>query len=196
MKKHTIYAAVVIVIVAAAVITAVQAGGESLKEAKSIHDFTLKDINNKDVRLNQYQGKVAMIVNVASRCGFTPQYTGLQAIYDKYKDQGFVVLGFPANNFKGQEPGTNEEIKSFCSLKYNVTFPIFSKISVKGEDQHPLYKHLTEKESNPEFAGEIKWNFNKFLVDKTGRVIARFDSADKPEDEKVTQAIEQALKQK
>ncbi len=163
-------------------------------EVKSIHDFAMKDINGKEVKLDQYRGKVALLVNTASKCGYTPQYEGLQKVYDQYKDQGFVVLGFPANNFKGQEPGTNEEIKEFCTLRYNVTFPMFAKISVGGEDKHPLYKYLTEKETNPQFAGEIKWNFNKFLVDKNGRIIARFDSGDKPESDKVVQAIEQALK--
>jgi glutathione peroxidase len=146
------------------------------------------------VRLDAYKGKVVLLVNVASKCGFTPQYEGLQAVYTKYKDRGFVILGFPANNFMGQEPGTNEEIKQFCSLKYNVTFPLFAKISVKGEDKHPLYKFLTDKTTNPEFGGEISWNFNKFLVDKSGKIVARFSSGDKPESEKVTQAIEQALK--
>ena len=161
----------------------------------SIYNFAVKDISGRDVKLSQYRDKVMLIVNVASRCGYTPQYEGLQKIYEKYKDQGLVVLGFPANNFGGQEPGTNEEIKEFCQLKYNVSFPMFAKISVKGEDKHPLYKYLTEAETNPAHAGEIKWNFNKFLVDKKGNIIARFDSKVKPEDEQVTQAIEQALKQ-
>ena len=164
------------------------------KQVNSIHDFAMKDINGKEVKLEQYRGKVALLVNTASKCGYTPQYEGLQKVYDQYKDQGFVVLGFPANNFKGQEPGTNEEIKEFCTLRYNVTFPMFAKISVGGEDKHPLYKYLTAGGNNPELAGEIKWNFNKFLVDKNGRIVARFDSKDKPEDEKVVQAIEQALK--
>ena len=160
--------------------------------ATSVYDFTMKDIDGQQVKLDR--GKVVMIVNVASRCGLTPQYEGLQALYTKYKDQGFVILGFPANNFMGQEPGTDAEIKSFCSLKYNVTFPMFSKISVKGEDKHPLYKFLTEKETNPEFAGEIPWNFSKFLIDKSGKVIARFSPKEEPLSEKVTQAIEAALR--
>jgi glutathione peroxidase len=163
-------------------------------EAKSVLDFTMKSIEGKDVKLNSYRGKVVMIVNVASRCGFTPQYEGLQKIYQKYEGQGFVILGFPANNFMGQEPGTDEEIKSFCSLKYNVTFPMFSKISVKGADIHPLYKFLTDKATNPDFGGDIGWNFNKFLIDKNGKVIARFASTDKPESEKVVQAIESSLR--
>jgi glutathione peroxidase len=131
---------------------------------------------------------------VASQCGFTPQYEGLESVYKKYESQGLVILGFPANNFGGQEPGTDAEIKTFCSTRYNVTFPIFSKISATGTDIHPLYKYLTDKETNPQFAGKISWNFNKFLVDKNGNVLARFESSDKPESPKVTQAIEQALK--
>lgn len=171
--------------------TATAAGKED-----SVHDFTMTDIDGKDVKLKAYKGKVALLVNVASKCGYTPQYEGLQRIYDKYKDQGFVVLGFPANNFGGQEPGSNEEIKEFCTLKYKTTFPMFAKISVKGEDQHPLYKYLTGADTNPNFAGDIKWNFGKFLVDQKGRVIARFDSKDAPESEKVTKAIEDALAKK
>jgi glutathione peroxidase len=159
----------------------------------SIYDFSLKDIDHKQVSLSQYRGEVVIIVNVASRCGFTPQYEGLQKLYLKYKDQGFVILGFPANNFGGQEPGSDEEIKTFCSAKYSVTFPIFSKISVKGEDIHPLYKLLTSKETDPEFGGDIKWNFSKFLLDKNGKVIARFEPAVKPESDQVNQAVEKAL---
>ena len=163
---------------------------------KSIYDFTVKDIDGRDVKLERYKGKVVMIVNVASKCGFTQQYEGLQKIYSQYKDQGFVILGFPANNFLGQEPGTNEQIKQFCSLNYNVTFPMFSKISVKGKDIEPLYKYLTEKKTNPEFPGKISWNFNKFLVDPMGKIVARFGSKTKPESEKVIQAIEKTLKHK
>ncbi|MCS6805110.1 MAG: glutathione peroxidase [Blastocatellia bacterium] len=159
----------------------------------SIYDFTMKSIDGEEIKLDRYRGKVMLIVNVASQCGYTPQYEGLQKIYATYKDRGFVVLGFPANNFGGQEPGTDQEIKTFCTTRYNVTFPMFSKISVKGADQHPLYKFLTDAETNPAFAGKISWNFNKFLVDKTGRIIARFESRDKPESEKVVQAIERAL---
>ena len=163
------------------------------EKMNSVHDFTLKDIDGKDVSLGQYRGKVLLLVNVASRCGLTPQYEGLQALYSKYKGKGLEILGFPANNFAGQEPGTNEEIKSFCSLKYNVTFPIFSKISVKGSDIHPLFKYLTDKETDPEFAGDIKWNFNKFLVDKNGKVIARFEPKVTPESEEVVKAVDKAL---
>lgn len=166
------------------------AGGEMA----SIHSFTMKDIDGKDVSLGHYKGKVLLLVNVASKCGLTPQYEALQKIYSQYKDRGFVILGFPANNFLGQEPGTNEEIKNFCSLNYNVTFPLFSKISVKGDDIHPLYKFLTDKGTNPEFGGEIKWNFNKFLADKDGKIIARFEPRVKPDSDEVIQAIEMALK--
>ena len=144
--------------------------------------------------LSAYKGKAILLVNVASQCGYTPQYEGLEAVYRKYKDQGFVVLGFPANNFGGQEPGTDEEIKTFCSSKYNVTFPMFSKISVKGEDKAPLYQFLTDTAANPTTGGEIKWNFTKFLVDKNGKVIARFEPAVKPESAEVAAAIEKALR--
>ena len=165
-------------------------GGEKMT---SFYDFTLKDIDHKEVNLGQYRGKVVLVVNVASRCGFTPQYEGLQKAYANYKDRGFVILGFPANNFMSQEPGTDEEIKTFCSTKYNVTFPIFSKISVKGDDIHPLYKFLTSKETNPEFAGDIKWNFSKFLLDKNGKIVARFEPRVTPESDTMIQAIENAL---
>ncbi len=160
---------------------------------RSIYEFTLNDIDGQAVRLDAYKGKVVMIVNVASRCGYTNQYEGLEAIYKKYTDQGFVILGFPANNFMGQEPGTEKEIKEFCSTKYGVTFPMFSKISVTGADQHPLYTFLTSKASNPEFGGDISWNFNKFLLDRGGKVVARFGSKDKPEDAAVVSAIEKFI---
>lgn len=162
-------------------------------KSPSIYDFVMLDIDGKEVKLADYKGKVLLIVNVASKCGFTPQYEGLQAIYEKYKDQGFVILGFPANNFLWQEPGDDKEIKEFCTLKYKATFPMFSKISVKGSKQHPLYKFLTDKKINPKFGGVIKWNFNKFLIDKEGKIINRFGSSDKPESEEVIKAIEAAL---
>lgn len=165
-------------------------------KTKSVLDYTMKDIDGKDVKLKKYKGNVLLVVNVASKCGYTPQYESLQATYEKYKDQGFFVLGFPANNFGGQEPGTNSEIKEFCTSKYKVTFPMFAKISVKGEDQDPLYQFLTSKETNPQFAGDITWNFNKFLVDRKGNVVARFTSKDTPDSQAVTQAIEKYLKEK
>ena len=161
--------------------------------AASPLDFKVKDIDGKDVNLADHKGKVVLIVNVASRCGLTPQYEGLEALYDKYKDKGLVVLGFPANNFNGQEPGTNEEIKTFCSSKYNVSFPMMSKISVKGDDKHELYKFLTEGKAGDEFKGDVEWNFAKFLVDRNGNVIARFNSRTKPTDPQVGATIEKAL---
>lgn len=163
-------------------------------KVSSVYDFKMKNIDGTEVKLDTYQGKVVMIVNTASKCGFTPQYEQLQAVYDKYKGQGFVILGFPANNFLGQEPGSDSEIKEFCSLKYKVTFPMFSKISVKGADQHPLYTFLTNEKSNPGFAGEIGWNFEKFLIGKDGKTLARWKSSVKPDDPTVIEAIEKALK--
>jgi glutathione peroxidase len=165
----------------------------TLFAAGSIYDFTLNSIDGKPMPLATFKGKVILVVNVASRCGFTPQYSALEAVYEKYKDQGFVILGFPANNFGHQEPGTNAEIKKFCSAKYNVTFPMYAKISVKGDDQAPLYKYLTES-ANPAYAGEIKWNFTKFLVDRDGHVVQRFEPDATPDSPQVTSAIEQALK--
>ena len=159
----------------------------------NIYDFTMEDILGNEVNLSDYKGKVILIVNVASKCGFTYQYDGLENLYNTYKDQGLVVLGFPANNFLKQEPGTNEEIATFCRLNYGVTFPMFSKISVKGKDIHPLYQFLTSKDSDHEFGGKISWNFNKFLISKDGEIINRFGSKVKPESEKIVNAIELAL---
>jgi glutathione peroxidase len=161
--------------------------------ASSIYDFTLPSLDGKDAPLAAYKGKVVLVVNVASRCGYTPQYTALEAIYEKYKDQGFVILGFPANNFGGQEPGTNAEIKTFCQSKYSVTFPMYEKISVKGDDKAPLYSYLT-KDANPAVAGDIKWNFTKFLVDRHGKVVQRFEPATTPDSPEVIAAIEKLLK--
>ena len=162
----------------------------------SVYDFKMRDIDGKDVKLKKYKGNVLLVVNTASQCGYTPQYEGLQATYSKFKDKGFYVLGFPANNFGGQEPGTEKEIKEFCESKYKVTFPMFAKISVKGEDQDPLYAYLTSKQTNPEFGGDITWNFNKFLIDRKGKIVARFSSKEKPDSEAVTQAIEKYLNTK
>lgn len=194
MKKSLLLLSLSIVVISSILLAKNFAPSPSTNVAKSVHEFSVKNIDGQDVNLSTYKGKVALVVNVASKCGYTPQYDGLQAIYTKYKDQGLVVLGFPANNFMGQEPGTNEEIKTFCQTKFNVSFPLFAKISVKGDDMHPLYQFLTSKETNPEFAGNITWNFNKFLVDQNGKVIARFETKEKPEGEKITQAIEAALK--
>lgn len=161
--------------------------------ANSVYEFEVLDIDGNKVSLSEYKGKVLMFVNTASKCGYTPQYEGLQKIYDRYKDRGFVILGFPANNFGGQEPGSNEEIKDFCTLRYKVTFPMFAKISVKGEDQHPLYTYLTSEKANSETAGEITWNFNKFLVNGEGEIVGRFASKETPESPEVTKAIQAAL---
>lgn len=165
----------------------------SLFAASSIYDFTLNSITGQPVPLAQYKGKVVLLVNVASKCGYTPQYKGLEALYKKYEAQGFVILGFPANNFLWQEPGTNAEIQAFCSRNYNVTFPMFAKISVKGSDQAPLYQYLTDKKANPATGGGIGWNFTKFLVDRNGKIVARFDSSVEPESAEVRKAIEAAL---
>lgn len=193
MKKELVLTALLCLTLSVLPAVSAEDGSTRGNMAKSIHDFTLKDIDGKDVSLARFNGKVLLVVNVASKCGFTPQYEGLQKIYAKYQSKGFEILGFPANNFLGQEPGTNEEIKTFCSTRYNVTFPIFSKISVKGADIHPLYKFLTDKETNPEFAGDIPWNFTKFLIGRDGKIIARFGPRDTPESEKVIQAIEKGL---
>jgi glutathione peroxidase len=200
MKKSVMLLVLAVLIIASFSVALTWDGGDPLKEGetmaeKSVLDFTMKSIDGNDVKLDTYSGKVLLLVNVASKCGYTKQYKGLEAIYQKYKEQGLVVMGFPANNFFWQEPGTNEEIKTFCTTKYNVTFPMFAKISVKGSKIHPLYKFLTSKQTNPEFGGGISWNFNKFLVDRTGKVVARFSSKDEPESVKVVQGIEQALKQ-
>jgi glutathione peroxidase len=160
---------------------------------KSVYDFTLNTIDGQPAPLVAYKGKVVLLVNVASRCGYTPQYTALESIYEKYRDRGFVIVGIPANNFGSQEPGTNEEIKTFCTSKYNVKFPMMAKVSVKGEDTTPLYQYLTDKTANPETGGEIKWNFTKFLVGPNGHVITRFEPAVTPDSPEVTSAIEKAL---
>jgi glutathione peroxidase len=157
-------------------------------------DFTLKDIKGNPVELSKYKGKVILLVNVASKCGNTPQYEGLEAMYEKHKDQGLVVIGVPANEFLKQEPGTNEEIEKFCTTKYHVTFPMMSKIVVKGEGIDPLYKYLTAQDTKPKPAGDVKWNFEKFLIGKDGKVAGRFDPGVKPEDPKLVAAIEAELK--
>jgi glutathione peroxidase-family protein len=161
----------------------------------SLYDFTLADLDGVQVSLSGFAGKVLLLVNVASKCGFTPQYAGLQALYERYRDRGFEVLGFPANDFLFQEPGSNAQIKSFCSLTYGVSFPVFAKISVRGRKIHPLYRFLTEKASNPRFGGRITWNFNKFLIDRQGRIVDRFDSRTEPLSEQVTFAVERELRQ-
>jgi glutathione peroxidase len=161
---------------------------------KNLYDIEAKTMDGKTVKLEQYKGKTLLIVNTASKCGFTGQYEGLQKLYETYQDKGFVVLGFPSNDFLKQEPGTNEEIASFCQLNYGVSFPMFEKISVKGDEQHPLYAYLTSKETNPTFDGKISWNFNKFLVSPAGEIVGRFGSRTKPSDKELVAAIETQLK--
>lgn len=164
----------------------------SAENAPKIYDIPLKDIDGKATSLKPYQGKVVLVVNVASQCGHTPQYKGLEALFAKYKDKGLVVAGFPCNDFGAQEPGSNDEIKEFCTKKYSVTFPMFDKLHVKGAEQHPLYKELSGKESP--FPGDVKWNFGKFLIGKDGKIIKRFEPGVKPESPEVIKAIEEALK--
>jgi len=164
-------------------------------QTKNIYDFTMKSIDGQPVSLGSYSGKVVLLVNVASKCGFTPQYAGLEAVYEKYKDRGLVIVGIPANNFAQQEPGSNEEIKKFCSNKYNVTFPMMAKVSVLGDDKTPLYTFLTGTDTDPQFAGDIKWNFTKFLFDRSGKAVARFEPNVTPDSPQVTSAIEAALGQ-
>ena len=163
---------------------------QAQQSASNIYNFTMKTIDGKDRSLTDFKGKTVLIVNTASLCGHTPQYRSLETLYKQYRDQGFVVLAFPENNFKNQEPGTNEDIKEFCDLKYHVTFPLFSKISVKGDDIAPLYLYLTTQSG---FNGPITWNFNKFLINPQGQVVARFDSKIDPLDAQVVEEIKKFL---
>lgn len=171
------------------------AEGEKKEEVKVadpyVLDHTMKDIEGTDQDLAQYKGKVVLMVNVASKCGFTTQYTGLQKLWEGKKEKGLVILGFPANDFGQQEPGSDKEIKEFCSSKYSVTFPMFSKVSVKGEDMCPLYKDLTSQASP--IGGEVGWNFTKFLVSREGKVVARFDSRTRPDDVEMNRRIDELL---
>jgi glutathione peroxidase len=160
---------------------------------ESILDFTMKDIKGVETPIRKFEGKVLLVVNVASKCGLTPQYANLQTLYERYRDKGLEILGFPANDFLRQEPGSDSEIRAFCDNNYGITFPIFAKISVKGKDIHPLYNFLTAPATNPRFPGKIGWNFAKFLVDRTGAVIARFEPKVDPLAGQVTSAIEGAL---
>ena len=177
------------------VLTLCVAGACMASPANSVYNFTLKSIDGQPVSLRSYHGKVLLLVNVASKCGYTPQYAGLESLYEKYKDRGLVIVGIPANNFAGQEPGTNAEIKTFCRNKYSVSFPMMSKVSVLGEDKTPLYVFLTDKSVNPQIGGDIKWNFTKFLFDRNGKPVARFEPAVTPDSPQVTAAVESALKQ-
>jgi glutathione peroxidase len=188
------FAALAAFIVAAS--AAIVSAQDSPKKPASVLNFHAKDIDGKDVDLAKFKGKVLLIVNTASQCGNTPQYKDLQAIYEKYKGQGFEVLAFPANEFGSQEPGDNQQIKQFCSTHYKVGFPLFSKIIVKGDGIHPLYAFLTSEEANPRFGGPIGWNFAKFLVNRKGEVIDRFEPRESPSSEKVIGEIEKALAEK
>lgn len=191
--KPLIIAGSLLVLAAAAVAFALRPTQSTpLKtDAENLYAFTMKTIDGKEQKMSAYKGKVVLAVNVASKCGLTPQYKGLQALQDKYKDQGLVVIGFPANEFNGQEPGSNEEIAEFCSANYGVTFPMFEKIVVKGKEAHPLYQWLVASTDNK---NDIEWNFAKFLVGKDGKVDARFKPQTTPEDPTLIKAIEAALK--
>lgn len=164
----------------------------SVKNDDSLFDFKLKNISGEEIALSDYEGEVLLIVNTASECGFTPQYEGLQSLYEKYRSRGFSVLGFPANNFGGQEPGTEKEIQQFCDTTFGVTFPLFSKVSVKGGDQHPLFEWLTSQEAKGA-SGAIKWNFEKFLLDREGTLVRRFRSVTRPDRKKMESAVRELL---
>jgi glutathione peroxidase len=164
------------------------------KTMAPIHEIPLKDIDGKPTNLGAFAGKTVLLVNVASKCGYTPQYESLEAVHQKYKAKGFTVVGVPCNDFGGQEPGSNQEIKQFCSSKFNVTFPLLDKVHVKGAEQHPLYAYLTGKDAA--FPGDVKWNFGKFLIGPDGKVLKRWDSGTKPDSTEVTSAIEASLAKK
>lgn len=189
MKKFMIAAVVLPLIALVPMVMA----DESEKE-KSLYDFKMKDIDGKEVNMKDFKGNVLLIVNTASKCGYTPQYKDMVEVYKQYKKEGLVVLGFPANEFGQQEPGADKEIKEFCTLNYKVDFPMFSKVVVKGEKQNPLFRYLTTQK-NPDFTGDIKWNFEKFLIARDGRLLHRFRSKVKPTDKILKEAIEEALKE-
>jgi glutathione peroxidase len=182
------------VVAAVAIATLAPHGTDAAAKPHGLYSYTVKDIDGKDVPLKSYKGHVLMIVNTASLCGNTPQYASLQKLYEKYKGQGLRILAFPANNFGQQEPGSNAEIHEFCTGKYKTTFDLFSKVSVKGDGQTPLYKYLTDKKTDPKFGGDIEWNFAKFLVDKNGQIINRFPAGHDPLSDDVVAAVEDALK--
>ena len=166
-------------------------GGTAMaSKTPSLYDFTMDDIDGKPVNLSQYKGKVLLVVNTASFCGNTPQYSDLETMYEQYHEKGFEILAFPANNFGQQEPGTNAEIKGFCLTKYSVSFPLFSKISVKGSDKHPLYQYLTEQSP---FPGDVEWNFQKYLVDRSGNVVGKFHHRMKPLSPEIVNEVERVL---
>ena len=164
----------------------------ALTPPKNFYEIKINDINKHPIKLEDYKNKVVLIVNVASKCGFTAQYEGLQELYDKYKDKNVVILGVPSNDFGNQEPGNEKDILSFCQTNYNVTFPLTEKVHVKSKDQHPLYTFLTQ--SNPDFSGPVKWNFSKFLVNQEGKVIKRFSSMTKPLSKSITSEIDSLIK--
>jgi glutathione peroxidase len=159
----------------------------------TVHEFSARTIDGEEKPLSDFAGRVLLIVNVASQCGLTPQYRGLQELYEHYGPRGLVVLGFPCNQFGNQEPGSEQEIRTFCETRYQVTFPLFAKIEVNGPNRHPLYAYLTQQPTTPDGPGDIQWNFAKFLVGRDGRVIARFAPATAPVSDEVVEAIEQAL---
>jgi glutathione peroxidase len=192
MVGRTIISAAAIA-AAACVALAAEKGESKVPAALS---FTMNDINGKPLELSQYQGKVVLLVNVASKCGYTPQYEGLEKLYERYQKDGLVVIGVPANEFGRQEPGTDTQIKQFCTSKYNVTFPMMSKVVVKGKDVCPLYKFLTSKETDPQFAGDVKWNFEKFLIGRSGEVVGRFRSPVAPDSAELVKAVETELNKK
>jgi glutathione peroxidase len=195
MLKPLLLPGVLTLAASIAALATIAPGADAGGAPKSPLDFTVKNIDGKDVPLSKYRGNVVLIVNTASKCGYTPQYATLEKLYEKYKDKGLRILAFPSNDFGHQEPGTEGEIKQFCSLNYKTTFDLFSKVATQGPDQAPLYKFLTSKETNPKFAGPIEWNFNKFLVGRDGQLIARFKSPQDPLSPEVVSAVEAALKQ-
>jgi glutathione peroxidase len=194
MRQVVICCAVALVGVAAAAARQDQQTQEA--DVPAALNFTVDSIDGEPVALEQYRGKVVLIVNVASRCGLTPQYEALQAMYERYADQGLVVLGFPCNQFGGQEPKDEAGIKQFCSTEYGVTFPMFAKIDVKGDNQLPLYAYLTGLDTQPTGSGDIQWNFEKFVLDRNGQVIARFEPRTKPDDPALVEVVEKALAEK
>ena len=186
----------VAVVALVAAVTPLMAADKKEDKKMSALDFKMTGLDGKEVDLSKYKGKVVLFVNVASNCGYTKQYTGLQSLYEKYEKEGLVIIGVPANDFGSQEPGTDEDIAKFCSSKYSVTFPMLSKVSVKGKEITPLYKYLTGKETNEKFEGEVKWNFEKFLVNKKGETIGRYKSSVAPDAEELVKAVKAALDEK
>ncbi len=189
-------AAIVAALMLCAGFTSVRADEKKEGKVPPVLNFKMKSIDGKSVDLSNYQGKVVVFVNVASKCGYTPQYEALQKLHEKYADKGLVIVGVPANDFGKQEPGTDAEIKEFCSSKYNVKFDMLSKVSVKGDDKCDLYKFLTSKETDPKYAGEVEWNFEKFIVSRNGEVVGRFKSKVKPDSDEFIKAIEAELDKK